>query len=133
MNTISMGRRSFVRGLPLAAGAAVFPAAAVASSLDATEAKLSGLMVAWRRQYDIASTSPEVRDGEPDPESDRLFAIEDEVAGILPTTVAGFALKLLILTNFGRFDLDGPAEVILADAETIAAVPAPSTMKREEA
>lgn len=95
----------------------------------AGDERLHQLMADWRAAYDAATRSTHGSDL-PDPLTDRLWAIEDAIAAICPVTVEGFAIKLLVLTNYGEFDLDGSAEVLLPEAEAIAGYAPPVTFRR---
>jgi hypothetical protein len=100
------------------------PALIPAPTLDG---RLHQLIVKWRAEYDAVSTT-DVNASET--HMARLYAIEHEAAAIRPVTVEGLAIKLLILTNYGEFDLDGPGSGLLPEAEEIAGYSPPSTFRR---
>jgi len=112
----------------LLASAAALPAPYVNAahlSADAQDDQLHQLMAAWRSEYDALSVGA---DGDMDMTA--LYDIERAAAAIRPTSLAGFAIKLLILTNYGEHDLDGPAAGLVAEAEAISGIAPPATFKR---
>lgn len=127
MNPISMGRRSFVRHLPIAAAAIAAIPAMTARVADAgpdhPDAKLIELMRAWHRAYNAANALPVECD---EAEVDRMCAIEAEAAAIQPASAVGFAIKLLMLTCYGDFGMDGPADCLMDDARRISGFPLPA-------
>lgn len=121
-----VSRRATIKGALAIAAVASLPAVATA----ANDERLHQLMADWRAAYDNATRSTHAEDT-PDPLMARLWAIEETIAGIRPVTVEGFAIKLLVLTNYGEFALDGSAEVLLPEAEAITGYAPPATFKRE--
>jgi hypothetical protein len=121
-----MGRRSFVRALPLAAAAAALPApvvlAAPSSAVASSDpdAKLRALMTAWQAQYRASNSSGFQGKIADDIKFQRLLVIEAQVSEVRPATVQGFAIKLMVATHYGEFDLDGPmGEAFHREAETL--------------
>ena len=121
------------RVLLATAGATVATAALAASYVNAAhpapagDERLHQLMSEWRTEYDAVCTTAEATN---EIRMDRLYAIEREAAAIRPTTLAGFAIKLLMLTNYGDHDLDGPASGLMAEAEALAGYAPPATFRR---
>ena len=129
MNRTVINRRAAIKGaaavacaLPVAMPAAAHPAAS--RDLDA---RLHQLMADWRMEYDRVCTTADATN---EIHMNRLYAIEHEAAGIRPSTLDGFAIKLLLLTNYGDHDLDGPAAGLMAEAEAITGYAPPATFKR---
>lgn len=123
------------RALIASAGATVATAALAAPYVNAAhlapagDERLHQLMAEWQAAYDAANDGahPEAL---PDPLMDRLYAIEGEAAAICPATLEGLAIKLLLLTNYGEFDLDEFRAGLLAEAEAITGYAPPTTFKR---
>lgn len=121
------------RALIASAGATVATAALAAPYVNAAhlapagDERLHQLMAEWRAEYDAVCTTA---DATSEIHMDRLYAIEREAATIRPATIAGFAIKLLLLTNYGEHDLDGPASGLMAEAEAIAGYAPPATFRR---
>lgn len=119
-------RRAALAAIPAVGLAPIVPA--MAEPLDA---ELFRLMNDWRNQYDVVCNDPtNYANAEDDIELGRLRTIEAAVAALRPSTVEGFAAKLLVMTNFGEFDLDGPAECILSEARAISGFTPPPSMNR---
>lgn len=123
-DTNPISRRSVLQGLPLASVTASIPLLPSHSQAASADAHLFSLAEAWRVQYDAACAE------QGDDKFDRLWALEREIATIRPLTVEGFAAKLLILTNFGEFDLDGPGKGLLDEAEAISGLAPPASFSR---
>nr|WP_295889267.1 hypothetical protein [uncultured Devosia sp.] len=121
------------RALIASAGATVATAALAAPYVNAAhlapagDERLHQLMAEWRMEYDAVCTTADATN---EIHMDRLYAIERETATIRPATLAGFAIKLLLLTNYGDHDLDGPASGLMAEAEAIAGYAPPATFRR---
>lgn len=120
-----ISRRATIKSALAIAAVASLPAVATAAG----DERLHRLMADWRAAYGAATRSTHGSDL-PDPLTDRLWAIEAAIAAIRPATVEGFAIKLLVLTNYGEFDLDGSAEMLLPEAEAIAGYAPPATFRR---
>lgn len=116
-----LSRRATIKGAVAIAAALPIPALAAAS-----DERLHQLMKEWRAEYDALCTA----DATNEIHMDRLYAIEREAATILPATLAGFAIKLLMLTSYGDHDLDGPASGLMAEAEAITGYAPPATFVR---
>ena len=89
--------------------------------------RLHQLIGEWREQFDAVTTAAASR-GEI--HMDRLWAIEREAAAIRPLTLEGLAIKLLLLTNYGEFDLDDFRSGLLSEAEAISGYAPPATFRR---
>lgn len=120
-----LSRRAAIKGT--VAIAAALPLPALAS--PASDERLHQLMAEWQAAYDAASDGAHP-EGLPDPLMNRLYEIEGEAAAIRPTTLEGLAIKLLLLTNYGEFDLDDFRRALLAEAEAITGYAPPATFKR---
>ena len=96
-------------------------------AIDADE-RLHHLMTEWRAAYDAASAATAEAEG--DAHMQRLYAIESEAVGVRPATLDGFAIKLLMLTNYGEFDLDDFRAGLLTEAEAITGYAPPATFRR---
>lgn len=93
------------------------------------DAELIQLAEAWRRQYDRSNANPmDCEDVADDPEFQALVDLENQIAAITPTTAKGFSAKLLILTHYGAFAMDGVASSLYRDATRVAALTPPDTM-----
>lgn len=113
--------------IPTIGTAAIAPA--MGEPLD-TDAELFRLMEEWRTQYDVVcKDTTDYQNVADDVPLARLRAIEAAVAETRPASVEGFAAKLLVMTNFGDFDLDGPAECMIADARAISGFQPPASMR----
>lgn len=118
-----VSRRTTIKSALALAAATAIPAVSLAAVI-ASDERLHQLMSEWRAEYDaVTSAAPEMN-------MDRLWAIEREAAAIRPVTLEGFAIKLLLLTNFGEFDLDSHRTVLLAEAEAIAGYAPPVAFGR---
>lgn len=84
-------------------------------------------MIEWRAEYDAVC---QTADALAEAHMARLYSIEQEASAIRPVTLRGFAIKLVMLTNYGEHDLDGPAAGLVAEAEAIAGYAPPSAFKR---
>lgn len=103
-----------------AALAAPYVNAAHSIEVDASDAQFDAMLAEWRAAYVLAC------DNYDDDECDKLRAIEDRMGSMRPTSAAGFAIKLLIMSSYGDFDLDSdPAQTLFADAIAITGLPAP--------
>lgn len=108
--------------LPLTSAIAAEPAAK-----PDHDALLRHFMAEWRAEYDAITARG---DGGAEIDARRIWALEQAVAGIRPATLEGFAIKLLILTNYGEHDLDGPASGIVTEAQAIAGIAPPAAFRR---
>jgi hypothetical protein len=88
--------------------------------------RLHQIIAQWRSEYDAVAAAA----ASGDVSMDQLWALENETAAIRPVTLEGFAIKLLLLTNYGEYDLDGRRDRLLAEAEAIAGYAPPATFKR---
>lgn len=97
----------------------------ILSNDEASDAHLSSLVEAWRAQYDDCSVHRPP--AETDAAYERLWAIEQALVAVRPTTVEGDAAEILILTSFGEFDLFDSLnkEALLAEAQEVAAIAPP--------
>lgn len=87
---------------------------------DAVDAEFYAMLADWRAAYVLAC------DNYDDDECEKLRAIEDRMGPMRPTSAAGFAIKLLIMSSYGDFDLDSdPAQTLFEDAIAITGQPAP--------
>jgi hypothetical protein len=91
--------------------------------------RLHQLMSDWRTEFDAVTTA--AAETLSDIALNRLNAMEREASTIRPATLEGFAIKLLLLTNYGEFDLDDFRAGLIAEAEAIAGYVPPATLKRE--
>ena len=115
-------------GATVATAALAAPYVNAAHPAPASDERLHQLMAEWRAAYDAVSAAPAEAEG--DAQMQRLYAIEREAVGIRPATLAGFAIKLLLLTNYGEFDLDDFRAGLLTEAEAIAGYAPPATFRR---
>lgn len=103
----------------IAGGALAAPHVDTAHPAEA-DAEFHSMLADWRAAYVLAC------DNYDDDECDKLRAIEDRMGSMRPTTAESFAIKLLIMTSYGDFDLDSaPAQTLFADAIAITGQPAP--------
>lgn len=114
-------------GATVATAALAAPYVNAAHPAPAGDERLHHLMAEWRAEYDAVCTTAEATN---EIHMDRLYAIEREAATIRPATLDGFAIKLLMLTNYGEHDLDGPASGLMAEAEAITGYAPPATFRR---
>lgn len=118
-------RRTMFAAVPAMGMAPIVPA--LAQPMDA---ELFRLIEDWRKQYDVVNTDPTNYENVSDDLGfARLRDIEEGIVAIRPSTLEGFAAKMLVLLNFGEHDLDGPAVCILTDAIAISELEPPTTMK----
>ena len=114
--TTNITRRHAIAMLPAVALIST-PSAATAPGEDAMFHKL---FADWRAAYLIAN------DDYSDSACESLWAIEDQMAAMCPTTAAGLAIKFLVMTSYGEFDLDSDrAQTLFADAKAITGMPDP--------
>lgn len=124
MPSPTLTRRALIAsaGTTIASAALAVPyvyAAHVINSNDA-DAEFHAMLADWRSAYVLAC------DNYDDDECEKLRAIEDRMGSMRPTSAAGFAIKLLIMSSYGDFDLDSdPAQTLFADAIAITGLPAP--------
>lgn len=117
-------RRALLAGAGTAVASASLAApyvnAAHSVKEDAADAEFHAMLADWRAAYVLACNNYD------DDECDKLRAIEARMSTMRPTSAAGFAIKLLIMTSYGDFDLDSdPAQTLFADAIAITGQPAP--------
>lgn len=69
--------------------------------------RLMELIARWHRERDIANDDPtEYEDGSDDPNSQRLWATEDEIMKLAPRTAEGFAAKFMVGSGYGANDMN---------------------------
>lgn len=89
-------------------------------SLSVVDGELVALFHRWRATYVEANRDMD------DAKVAQLWAIEALLIPIRPTTVEGFAMKLLVMTAYNEFDLDSDrGESVFTDAIAITGLPAP--------
>jgi hypothetical protein len=91
------------------------------------DARLHELIKDWRATVDAVHAT---EGAACDEQMAKLYELERETAATRPTTLAGFAIKLLMLTHYGDHDLDGPASGLMGEAEAIAGYAPPATFRR---
>lgn len=127
MDKLPLPNRRAVIKSSAAALACALPIPALAAEPAASDARLHSLMIEWRTEYDaVCHTAGALSNAH----MARLYAIEQQAAAIRPVTLQGFAIKLVMLTNYGEHDLDGPAAGLVAEAEAIAGYAPPAAFKR---
>src|SRR5690606_22144640 len=108
----SLTRRALIAGAGTTIASAALAAPYVntvrsTSNADAVDAEFHAMLADWRAAYVLAC------DNYDDDECDKLRAIEDRMGPMRPTSAAGFAIKLLIMSSYGDFDLDSdPAQTL---------------------
>lgn len=102
-------RRTAIMGAAVSAaavGVAALPAVTAAHGADAPLLALAAELIAIRRTWDQRAKGHEddvAYDICNQPEEPLAHAIESQIAAMVPSTLKGFCVKLLIVTGFGDF------------------------------
>ena len=116
-------RRALLLASPAMATIGILPVAYAAEADAPVDGDLYALFADWRASYELATSG----DDNCDVHCERLWAIEDRMAALCPATLAGFAMKLLVMTSYDEFDLDSErAKTLFADAIAITQLPPPA-------
>jgi|GEM_PF-6915468 len=124
MSLRTLTRRALIAGAGTAVASAALAAPYVTAALPIYskdgDAEFLAMFEAWRTAYILACDNCD------DVECDKLRTIEKRMGFMRPGTATGFAVKLLIMTSYGDFDLDNdPAQTLFADAIAITGLPSP--------
>lgn len=103
---------------------------AAASAAPDADAQASRLHAEWLAVYEAYEATKE----DESPSFKALVKLQGEILALPVTTAAGLALKILVITNFGEFELaDEYLDAILADCERIAGVNTPPRLAAHRA